>query len=57
MPINRSLRLYRRPQRVALHLVYGRLLVWCMDVERRVVQHPSTRTLKPTAMHQTSNLP
>jgi hypothetical protein len=22
-----------------------------------VVQHPSNRTLKPTAMHQTNNLP
>jgi hypothetical protein len=30
MPIIRSLRLYRWPQRVAPHLGYGRLLVWCM---------------------------
>jgi hypothetical protein len=32
MPIIRSLRLYIWPQRVALHLGYGRLLVWCMEV-------------------------
>jgi hypothetical protein len=32
MPIIRSLRLYRWPQRVAPHLGYGRLLVWCMAV-------------------------
>jgi hypothetical protein len=32
MPIIRSLRLYRCPQRVAPHFGYGRLLVWCMAV-------------------------
>ena len=32
MPIIRSLRLYRWPQRVAPHLGYGGLLVWCMAV-------------------------
>jgi hypothetical protein len=32
MPIIRSLRLYRWSQRVASHLGYGRLLVWCMAV-------------------------
>jgi hypothetical protein len=32
MPIIRSLRLHRRSQRVAPHLRYGRLLVWCMAV-------------------------
>jgi hypothetical protein len=32
MPIIRSLRLYRWSQRVAPHLGYGRLLVWCMAV-------------------------
>jgi hypothetical protein len=32
MPIIRSLRLYRRPQLVAPHLDWGRLLVWCMAV-------------------------
>jgi hypothetical protein len=32
MPIIRSLWLYRWPQRVAPHLGYGRLLVWCMAV-------------------------
>ena len=32
MPIVRSLRLYRWSQRMAPHLGYGRLLVWCMDV-------------------------
>ena len=32
MPIIRSLRLYRWPQRVAPDLGYGRLLVWCMAV-------------------------
>jgi hypothetical protein len=30
MPIIRSLRLYRWPQRVAPHFGYGRLLIWCM---------------------------
>jgi hypothetical protein len=47
MPIIRSLRLYRRPRRVAPHLSYGRLLVWCMAVgfERPVTGklHYSTR--------------
>jgi hypothetical protein len=58
MPIVRSLRLCRRPQRVAPHLGYGRLLVWCMAVGlTRVVQHPSNRKRKPTALHQTSHLP
>jgi hypothetical protein len=51
MPIIRSLRLYRWPQRVTPHLGYGRLLVWCMAVGlsvrvegccTEVVQHPST---------------
>ena len=32
MPIVRSLRLYRWSQRMAPHLGYGRLLVWCMVV-------------------------
>jgi hypothetical protein len=32
MPIIRSLWLYRRPQRMAPHLGYGRLLIWCMAV-------------------------
>jgi hypothetical protein len=32
MPIIRSLRLYRWPQRVAPHFGYVRLLVWCMAV-------------------------
>jgi hypothetical protein len=32
MSIIRSLRPYRWPQRVAPHLGYGRLLVWCMAV-------------------------
>ena len=32
MPIIRSLRLHRWPQRVAPHLGYGRLLVWFMAV-------------------------
>jgi hypothetical protein len=32
MPIIRSLRIYRCPQRVAPRLGYDRLLVWCMAV-------------------------
>ena len=32
IPIVRSLRLYKWPQRMAPHLSYGRLLVWCMAV-------------------------
>jgi hypothetical protein len=62
MPIIRSLRLYRWPQCVEHHLGCGRLLVWYRAGPGRgmwheLVQHPSDRTLKPTAMHQTSNLP
>jgi hypothetical protein len=44
MPIIRSLRLYRWPQRVAPHLGYGRLLVWCMAVAMHLTSiqpHPS----------------
>jgi hypothetical protein len=51
MPIIRSLRLYRWPQRVAPHLGYGTLLVWYMAVgwsvrlegccTTLVVEHPS----------------
>ena len=46
MQIVRSLRLYRWSRRMAPHLGYGRLLVWCMAVGfgwQPVVKHPSNR--------------
>ena len=68
MPIVRSLRLYRWSQRVAPHLGYGRLLVWCMAVgfsrlAQPVVKHPSNRTLqnlqptRPATCHNQGEVP
>jgi hypothetical protein len=51
MPIIRSLRLYRRPQRVAPHLGYGRLLVWCVAVGLSVRVEGSCTTIVGEVPH------
>jgi hypothetical protein len=54
MPIIRSLRPYRWPQRVAPHLGYGRLLVWCMAVGWSSNPQPCTR---PASFHNQGEVP
>jgi hypothetical protein len=59
MPIIRILRLYRWPQRVAPHLGYGWLLVWCMAVglSVRVEGCCTWRATRPATCHNQGEVP